>query len=292
MAKDPAFLFYGKDFYEGTRTMLPEERACLIDLLIYQHQNKGFIPNDLKRISLYCSGIDEATLNTTLQTKFTLGENGWYSIKLQLLTEQRKEYAEKQSFNGKVGQFYKKNAANLSKREISLIKEQVAANRLNNKELYTNWISKYSNPKTMLKALLKHLGIVNGDVNEIVNEVVIENNGKEGMGEKPKPVVMPFSSSEFASQWHNWKNYLSTQHNFVHEAPQSEQAALMHLNTLSTQNETTAIAILHQSMAQGWKGLFEINAQQNAGKQPAGRKSKTVYSNDFKRKIADRLQSG
>ena len=36
--KDPAFLFYSKDFYEGTRTMLPEERACYIDLMIYQHQ--------------------------------------------------------------------------------------------------------------------------------------------------------------------------------------------------------------------------------------------------------------
>jgi len=34
--KDPAFLFYSKDFYEGTRTMLPEERACYIDLMIYQ----------------------------------------------------------------------------------------------------------------------------------------------------------------------------------------------------------------------------------------------------------------
>ena len=31
--KDPAFLFYSKDFYEGTRTMLPEERACYIDLM-------------------------------------------------------------------------------------------------------------------------------------------------------------------------------------------------------------------------------------------------------------------
>ena len=28
MAKDPAFLFYSQDFYAGTRTMLPEERAC------------------------------------------------------------------------------------------------------------------------------------------------------------------------------------------------------------------------------------------------------------------------
>lgn len=76
MAKDPAFLFYSTDFYEGTRTMLPEERACFIDLMIYQHQ-RGPIPNDLKRVLLYCNGVDEATLKTTLQSKFKLTSEGW-----------------------------------------------------------------------------------------------------------------------------------------------------------------------------------------------------------------------
>jgi len=38
--KDSAFLFYSNDFYEGTRTMFPEKRACLIDLMIYQHKHQ------------------------------------------------------------------------------------------------------------------------------------------------------------------------------------------------------------------------------------------------------------
>lgn len=287
MKKDPAFLFYGKDFYEGTRTMLPEERACLIDLLIYQHQNGGYIPNDLKRISLYCSGIDEAILTATLQAKFKLGDNGWYSERLQELTKERKEYAEKQSINGKVGQFYKQSAKKLSPKEIKLIKEQIANKKLNNKELYENWISKYSDPKAMLKALLKHLG--NGSV--IGDEDIIVINGKEGMGEKPNP-VLPFPSAEFSSQWDNWKNYQATQHSYHYLSLESEQAALLSLNTLSQHNETTAIAILHQSMAQGWKGLFELKSHGNAGKPPAGRKSKAGYSDGFKRKIAERLRSG
>ena len=74
--KDPAFLFYSKDFYEGTRMMLPEERACYVDLLIYQHQN-GIIPLDLKRVLMYCNGVDEATLKATLEAKFTKTEEGW-----------------------------------------------------------------------------------------------------------------------------------------------------------------------------------------------------------------------
>lgn len=78
MAKDPAFLFYSTDFYEGTRTMLPEERTCYVDLMIYQHQ-RGPIPNDLQRVLLYCNGISEATLKATLQAKFKLTDKGWLS---------------------------------------------------------------------------------------------------------------------------------------------------------------------------------------------------------------------
>lgn len=79
MAKDPAFLFYSKDFYEGTRMMLPEERACFIDLMIYQHQN-GFIPDDKRRLMMYCSGIDEATLEATLEAKEQLSSSITSSI--------------------------------------------------------------------------------------------------------------------------------------------------------------------------------------------------------------------
>lgn len=74
--KDPAFLFYSKDFYEGTRMMLPVERACYVDLLIYQHQN-GPIPNTLERVLLYCNGVDEATLKATLKAKFKRTKSGW-----------------------------------------------------------------------------------------------------------------------------------------------------------------------------------------------------------------------
>lgn len=50
MAKDPAFLFYSKDWLTGTVEMLPAEKGVYIDLLCYQHQN-GSIPNDINRLS-------------------------------------------------------------------------------------------------------------------------------------------------------------------------------------------------------------------------------------------------
>lgn len=50
MAKDPAFLFYSKDWLEGTAEMLPQEKGIYIDLLCHQHQ-KGDIPADTQRLA-------------------------------------------------------------------------------------------------------------------------------------------------------------------------------------------------------------------------------------------------
>lgn len=50
MAKDPAFLFYSKDWIQGTASFLPEEKGVYIDLLAHQHQDED-LPNDVKRLS-------------------------------------------------------------------------------------------------------------------------------------------------------------------------------------------------------------------------------------------------
>lgn len=48
--KDPAFLFYSKDWLEGTAEMTPEEKGVYIDLLAHQHQ-KGDLPIETKRLA-------------------------------------------------------------------------------------------------------------------------------------------------------------------------------------------------------------------------------------------------
>ncbi len=107
MSKDPAFLFYSKDYYEGTRMMLPEERACYVDLLVYQHQN-GIIPFDTKRVLMYCNGVDKATLEATLKAKFEKTPNGWENLRLKEEILSRVNYKSGQSDSGKLGQFWKK----------------------------------------------------------------------------------------------------------------------------------------------------------------------------------------
>lgn len=145
--------------------------------------------------------------------------------------------------------------------------------------------------KTAAK-VLQNTDIDNDNDNDIDIEVEIKTDfdGKEGMGEKPT-VVLPYPSAEFARQWQLWKTYRHNEHSQNYQSAESEQAALVQLNNLAQGKQTTAIAILHQSISKGWKGLFEIKPQGNAGKKPAS-KSKVKYSDDFKRKIAQRLQSG
>ena len=166
MAKDPAFLFYSKDFYEGTRMMLPEERACYIDLMIYQHQN-GFIPIEIKRILMYCSGIDEATLKATLKAKFKLTENGWLNSRLDNEVCARENYKSGQSESGKIGQFWKKAKKFLSKKDYDQLKYTLE------KDFIIEFIANNDISKGSLEGLLKHTAnedeIINKDLSNINN---------------------------------------------------------------------------------------------------------------------------
>lgn len=170
--KDPAFLFYSKDFYEGTRTMLPRERACLIDLMIYQHQH-GAIPNDMERMSMYCSGIDEATLKATLEAKFKLTESGWLNGKLLKVATEREIFAQKQSENGMVGQFLKKAKATIDAGRFQLLKDYIF-DKLGKIELVKLLKSKEATHEGVLEGLLKHLAIEDANENAIEDEDVIQ----------------------------------------------------------------------------------------------------------------------
>lgn len=165
--KDPAFLFYSKDFYEGTRMMLPEERACYIDLLIYQHQN-GIIPLDLKRVLMYCNGIDEATLKATLKAKFIETENGWINNRLNDEVSARKNYKSGQSESGKIGQFWKKAKKFLVKKDYENLRREY-----NDRDLVLEFVTKNEVTKNTLEGLLKHIVNENAIVNKVKDKLII-----------------------------------------------------------------------------------------------------------------------
>lgn len=146
--------------------MLPRERACFIDLMIYQHQH-GPIPDDPERMTMYCSGIDEATLKATLKAKFKQTDEGWVNERLERVATDRKAYSEGQSVNGRIGQFWKKVKAKVSAKEMRQLKTLVYDEI--GKEKFVQMMDE---PKAtlegLLEGLLKHIANANAikDVSE------------------------------------------------------------------------------------------------------------------------------
>jgi hypothetical protein len=84
-----------------------------------------------------------------------------------------------------------------------------------------------------------------------------ERKGKE-IKEIKEIIELPFVSKEFESLWENWKDYKKKQFKFTYRTTQSELATLQELKILSNGQEDIAIKIIFQSMANGWKGLFNL----------------------------------
>ena len=78
-----------------------------------------------------------------------------------------------------------------------------------------------------------------------------------------KKIKISFIGDEIIEYWNLWKDYKSKQFKFNYKTVQSEQAAFDDLVRLSEKNCENAIEIIKQSMANGWKGLFELKISQN-----------------------------
>jgi hypothetical protein len=74
-------------------------------------------------------------------------------------------------------------------------------------------------------------------------------------------IELPFNTVEFTEAWTEWLEYKRLEFNFKYKSPQSMKAALKKLYGLSNGNEETAIAIIQESMANGWKGFFELKEE-------------------------------
>jgi len=299
--KDPAFLFYTKDFQSGTQDMSCEEVGAFLRLLLYQHQH-GHVPSDIERLMRITGIFSTEKFNVVWQTvshKFSQKGAHLVNHRLQTETTLRATAKPKKLASATLAGLISANKNLTDKQKFSIKKAFKITDyeTLNENEIskaVKEWFYK------MLNQMVNNLANENADVNENVIEA---EKGKEGMGEKPNAVgsilsanvvgvgvevVPPFASAEFTAQWQAWKRYRAAEHNFTYRSAESEQAALAELGTLAHTSEATAIAILHQSMGKGWKGFFELK---HDATKPAAGKGKVRYSDDFRRKIANRLQS-
>jgi hypothetical protein len=114
-----------------------------------------------------------------------------------------------------------------------------------------------------------------------VQEKIEKAEDKDKEKDKVKVMVtMPFDSENFIKYWTLWKDYKKKQFKFTYATPQSEQASINDLVKLSDGNEQTALKIIEQSLAKGWKGFFELKNEQN-GNNKTGTKVSHVTEREF-----------
>lgn len=102
-----------------------------------------------------------------------------------------------------------------------------------------------------------------------------ERKEKESKEDNIKGVDLPFESDAFKQQWDKWKAYKLKQHSFTYKSDISEQSALTSLKNLSNNLEHRAIQIIEYSIAQGYKGLFDLKSYDEPQKPVEPRKPMT-----------------
>jgi len=84
---------------------------------------------------------------------------------------------------------------------------------------------------------------------------------------KSKNVLLPYGE-KFAEKWEEWKKYKLIQHKFKYKSRETENASIAQIVKFAKSNEQMAIDIIDQSIANGWKGFFELKTTNNAAIKP------------------------
>jgi uncharacterized phage protein (TIGR02220 family) len=141
MSKDPAFLFYSKDWLTDTAEMLPREKGVFIDLLCFQHQY-GSLPRDVKRLARLVR-LSEDEFNEiwqNIQSEFIETPNGipngkpkgeataarLINPKLKEMMNDRTQKARKNKIIGTFAHVLKK--LNLNEKQVQYLKNQFNIN--------------------------------------------------------------------------------------------------------------------------------------------------------------------
>ena len=115
---------------------------------------------------------------------------------------------------------------------------------------------KQKDEKPLIPNKKKSKNISKSYVNHMETEIETEIEIRNG-------IVFPFSSEKFKTLWGYWKEYKSKEQKFNYKTLLSEQAALKKLGELSNQDEIIASKIIEQSIANGWKGFYELKNDTN-----------------------------
>jgi len=174
--------------------------------------------------------------------------------------------AEIDSFSGNGKTFYKSNDTIVQEYKVSRSTVSRAIKRL--AELgYITASSDGRNRHLCTRSVVK-MNTLHGQNDDAACSKSTPTNTREKTDNntlKESEVVMPFDSKEFAEAWRTYLDMRKAQHRFTFKTAASEQVALHKLQNMSNHHEPTAIAIIGESVAWGWKGLFPLKQNTQHG---------------------------
>jgi len=228
MGKDPAFLFYYKDFDISTAAWDADVVGWYLRLLCYQ-ADAGALPADLDTIATIArvkpSQWERFKLSWQLQleAKFVANDQGGLvNRKLEAVQQERKTNGSKKAESGLVGSFVKRARAENSLNEHQI--KQLAGSLFKQKLLEKTEAEREACYQLSLKLQLeaiKGIAIATGDA--IINEI-----GKGGVGEKPvHPLPEHMASNEAAELWERWLQMRFEKTNDWKNTMQQEAALIM-----------------------------------------------------------------
>lgn len=188
MTKDPAFLFYSKDWLEGTAEYMPDEKGVYIDLLCHQHQ-KGSLPSDTVRLARMVGLSHDAFLKiwNVISVHFKQVDDRLVNRKLNQVMTERSEKGKLNTITGTFASLLRKRK--YDPEEYKTLKHNFKPNDFISfpKEELTDRLSEWITER--LSKCLKSIEDGNGNGNEDV--IVIEDKEeKKVVGKKEeKPAV-------------------------------------------------------------------------------------------------------
>ena len=127
------------------------------------------------------------------------------------------------------------------------------------------------------------------DTVTVKDTVTVTNKRKKVKKEKVE-LVYPFETDSFKKYFNVWKQYKQDQHRFKFKSLATEQALLKQIAKEYT-TEHEIIEAIEFSMANGYKGIYKPQKPQNNANSYDNTKTGTTYSDSFKRKILNDIQS-
>lgn len=238
---DPAFLFYAKDWLEGTAEMSAAEKGIYIDLLCFQHQ-RGFIPEDTKRIASMVGMKEDDFLNywEYIKGKFkVLSPGKLINEKLLRVAGERSEHSKMRTILGTFGgqlralKTAEKNKEKIRKafnyKEFLDVEDSLLASCL------AIWLAK---SQANTKQIIEDGDAIEDEINNIIR--------------------YPFNSEIFKKSWELWLSYKKQQFGFTYQ-PIGMQAALDDLEKLAgAGNEQKASELILYAMGKNWQGFYPI----------------------------------